>query len=150
MAKEKKIVVNPPAQLERRDSDVALSTEQLLRISLFARLKKKPKPEESPGTLILRRFRKGEVIARQGEAGWTAFYALTGEDVLALAEPLLEAAQKAGGRGAVEAEIERLRRRGPAAAEDPARAVVTVHIALARPPEPGAGGWLSRLGLGFL
>ena len=82
MAKEKKIVVNPPAELERRDSDVALSTEQLLGISLFARLKKKPKPEESPGTLILRRFRKGEVIARQGEAGWTAFYALTGEDVL--------------------------------------------------------------------
>src|SRR5215475_9503192 len=84
MANERKLVLNPPADLEPRVHDVSLPPDRFLRISLFARLKKKPNLERFPGTLILRRYRRGEVIFRQGEAGWTAFYALTGDDLLAL------------------------------------------------------------------
>ena len=37
---------------------------------------------------MVRRFHKGEVVCRQGEPGWTAFYILTSEDVLKLLEAL--------------------------------------------------------------
>jgi hypothetical protein len=88
MAKEKKIVMNPPAELPPRDDDVPLRLERYLQISLFARLKSKPSVEKFPGTLCLRRFHQGEVICRQGEAGWSAFYPLTGADVEALRDEL--------------------------------------------------------------
>src|SRR4051794_39748135 len=108
MAKERKIVLYPPVELEKREGDITLPSSEVLKISLFARMKKKLKLEEYPGTFALRRFRQGEVICRQGEAGWTAFYALTGEDVVALADPLLQVAEKEGTRATMEAEIERL------------------------------------------
>ncbi len=139
MAKERKLVLKPPAHLEERDSDIPLTTNEALRLSLFARLKKKLKLEESPGTLILRRFRKDEVICRQGEAGWTAFYALTAADVAALEGPIRATARE---KQAAEAEVADCRRRAEEKA--PPLDVVTVHIALARPREAG-GGVLSRL-----
>jgi CRP-like cAMP-binding protein len=74
----------PRAELEPRDSDVQLTDEQILKISLFARLKRKPSLDKFPGALVLRRYRKGEAVFRQGEAGWTAFYILTSEDLLAI------------------------------------------------------------------
>ena len=37
---------------------------------------------------MLRRFKKGDVICRQGEAGWTAFYVLTTEDAFELCQTL--------------------------------------------------------------
>src|SRR5438876_12330325 len=74
----------PRAELEPRDSDVKVTDEQFLKISLFARLKRKPSLDKFPGAMVLRRYRKGEVIFRQGEAGWTAFYILTSEDLLAI------------------------------------------------------------------
>src|SRR5262249_57566001 len=84
MGKPRKLTLNPPADLEPRAGDVALPPDRFLGISLFARLKKKPNVERFPGTLVLRRYQRGEVICRQGEAGWTAFYALTGDDLLTL------------------------------------------------------------------
>src|SRR5436853_3013312 len=74
----------PKAELERRDSDIPLTDEQINKIGLFAKLKRKPSLDKYPGAISLRRFRKGEVLFRQGEAGWTAFYILTSEDLLAL------------------------------------------------------------------
>jgi len=74
----------PKAELERRSSDVRLTDEQFLKIGLFAQLKRKPSLDKFPGAMVLRRYRKGEVIFRQGEAGWTAFYTLTSEDLLAI------------------------------------------------------------------
>src|SRR6266404_757782 len=74
----------PKAELERRASDVTMTDEQFLKIGLFAQLKRKPSLDKFPGAMVLRRFRKGEVIFRQGEAGWTAFYTLTSEDLLAI------------------------------------------------------------------
>src|SRR5271165_2109056 len=84
MAKERKLVLNPPAELQARSGDVPLPFDRFLGFSLFAQLKKKPNVERFPGTLILRHYQPGEVICRQGEAGWTAFYPLTAADVLAL------------------------------------------------------------------
>src|SRR5712692_4718289 len=74
----------PKAELEARDSDVKLTDEQFLKIGLFAKLKRKPSLDKFPGAMVLRRYRKGEVIFRQGEAGWTGFYILTSEDLLAI------------------------------------------------------------------
>src|SRR6516165_899492 len=74
----------PKAELQPRDSDVKLTDEQFLKIGLFAKLKRKPSLDKFPGAMVLRRYRQGEVIFRQGEAGWTAFYTLTSEDLLAI------------------------------------------------------------------
>src|SRR5690242_16617883 len=80
----KQVVVNPEARLEAHPSDVAVSDKQVLELSLFAKLKRKTCLEKFPGAWIDRKYKKGEVIFRQGEAGWTAFYPLTTEDMLAL------------------------------------------------------------------
>src|SRR5438094_9926511 len=74
----------PKAELEPRASDVQLTDDQFLKIGLFTQLKRKPSLDKFPGAMVLRRYRKGEVIFRQGEAGWTAFYSLTSEDLLAI------------------------------------------------------------------
>ena len=81
----------PRAELESRDSDVRLTDDEFLQLSLFAQLKRKPSLDKFPGAMVLRHYRKGELIFRQGEGGWTAFYILTSEDAL----QLLEAAPKA-------------------------------------------------------
>lgn len=135
MAKEKKIVMNPPAELPPRAGDVPLPLDRYLQISLFARLKKRPSVEKFPGTLSLRRFRQGEVICRQGEAGWSAFYPLTGADVAALSDCL--PAVPAG--DAREPTV-------PAGATAPQQEVAMVYLTLPRPARPGREGLLARLG----
>ncbi len=89
MAPERNLVLNPPVHLEDRDIDIPLSGEQLARISLFSKVKRKPKFEETPGAIRLRRIRRGEVLFRQGEAGWTAMYILTAGDLATLGPELL-------------------------------------------------------------
>src|ERR1700733_5173473 len=83
--------VMPEAQLEARASDIKVTDELLLQISLFAQLKRKPSLDKFPGSLVLRRYKKGDVICRQGDAGWTAFYILTAEDVFELFRALAQA-----------------------------------------------------------
>ena len=78
------LVVNPPPTITAQAGDEVLTPTQLEKLSLFAQLGKKPSFAKLPGTTVLRRFRKGDVIVRQGAAGWTAFYILKGEDVLQL------------------------------------------------------------------
>jgi Fe-S-cluster-containing hydrogenase component 2/CRP-like cAMP-binding protein len=104
---ERKLILNPPAELQARPGDVPLPPGVFLGLSLFARLRKKPNLERFPGTLILRRYQRGEVICRQGEAGWTAFYSLTSDDLLALRQELVAAAPKHE-RPTLEAELSRL------------------------------------------
>ena len=89
MALERNLVLNPPVHLEDRDSDMPLSGEQLARISLFSKVKRKPKFEETPGAIRLRRIHRGEVLFRQGEAGWTAMYILTAADLAILGPEFL-------------------------------------------------------------
>ncbi len=49
----------------------------------------KPGPENFPGSMILRRARKGRVLCRQGEEGATAFQILSREDALKVLRALL-------------------------------------------------------------
>src|SRR4051794_29318794 len=77
-------LINPEARLEARESDVRLSNEQFLQLSLFSNAKRKPSLDKFPGAWVLRHFKEGDVVYRQGEAGWTAFYILTSQDVLGL------------------------------------------------------------------
>src|SRR6516162_9134281 len=101
----------PRAQLEPRDGDVQLSEDEFLQLSLFAQLKRKPSLDKFPGALILRHYRKGELIFRQGEAGWTALYILTSEDVLNLRKRQLEAGLPEGERKPIEVETTMLQQR---------------------------------------
>jgi hypothetical protein len=128
MGKEKRVVVNPPARLDRHAGDLELPLDRYLQLSFFGRLKKKPNLEKFPETLRLRHYRKGEVICRQGEAGWTAFYVLAPEDVAGLSKDGLIAPQQ----DAVPASGEQAH-------------VATVHLALARSVEQGPRGLLGRL-----
>jgi Fe-S-cluster-containing dehydrogenase component/CRP-like cAMP-binding protein len=67
--------------------DEVLSVEQLEQISLFQNLAEQPELGEFPGTVVLRRYRKGDVICRLGDPGWTAFYILTAKDLRELRQP---------------------------------------------------------------
>jgi CRP-like cAMP-binding protein/Fe-S-cluster-containing hydrogenase component 2 len=94
MGKQKELM--PSADLLPQASDVELSAEQMGKLSLFAGLKGKTDLEKFPGTLRVRHYFSGDAICRQGEAGWTAFYILTGEDVQNVIEPQLVAAPRKG------------------------------------------------------
>src|SRR5215469_220562 len=74
--------INPPVTLEPRDSDVLMPEDLFVRLPPFSRLKRVPSLHKFPGSLRLRRFRKGDVICRQGDAGWTAFAIPTTQDLI--------------------------------------------------------------------
>src|SRR5437773_1723710 len=101
----KQIEVNPEARLESRPSDVRMSLEQYLQISLFDQLKNKIKENKWPGAMVVRRYRKGEVVCRQGEPGWTAFYILTSEDMYKLELSQLQTASSTAERNEIQSEI---------------------------------------------
>mgnify|MGYP001618432002 CR=1 FL=1 len=64
-----------------------LTAEQLLQYTLFADLPKAT-PEKYPGAVVLRKFKKGEIICREGDYGSTAFYILQGRVEVYLATPM--------------------------------------------------------------
>jgi CRP-like cAMP-binding protein/Fe-S-cluster-containing hydrogenase component 2 len=84
-ARKKDTAVKPPAKLEPHPGDFDLPPSLYLECGVFKRLKMKPSTDKFPGTLLLRKYRAGEALCRQGDPGWTAFAILTAEDVLALA-----------------------------------------------------------------
>lgn len=98
------------AELEPRPGDEHLSPEALLRISIFEGVKAAAF-ERPPRGVVLRKFSAGETVCRQGEAGWTAFYILKTEDLLALRGGDLSATPGAqdGARVASPAELTALR-----------------------------------------
>src|SRR5205823_5679894 len=126
----------PRAELEPRMSDVRLTDEQFGKLSLFAQLKRKPTLEKFPGAMVLRHYRKGEMIFRQGESGWTAFYILTSEDMLSLREAQLEAATRESEKKSLQYEVEVLKQRVArlkgVPADDELRTAATVYLAVAR------------------
>ena len=73
------------ARLELRPGDVELSPEQLLKISTFAGMSA-GFLKKNRGAIVLRRYAKDEIVCRQGDAGWSAFYILKSEDLLAIRE----------------------------------------------------------------
>jgi Fe-S-cluster-containing dehydrogenase component/CRP-like cAMP-binding protein len=88
------VVVNPQAGLPARDGDEQVTPRQLEQLSLCATLKQKPTFAKFPGSVVLRRYRQGETIVRLGDAGWTAFYVLTTEDMLTLRQAELKTAEE--------------------------------------------------------
>jgi CRP-like cAMP-binding protein/Fe-S-cluster-containing hydrogenase component 2 len=130
----KQLVVNPPVELERRATDVELTAGQFLKMSLFSQMKQKPTFDRFPGAVRLRRYAAGEVICRQGEAGFTAFYLPTTEDALALRRDGPEAAD-------LEARLVQIQGQGT---ESDARRAATAYLAIARPAARPAGP-LTRL-----
>src|SRR5262245_39073098 len=87
-------IVHPKAGLEEREGDIHLLPRQYLKLSLFGQLRKAPDLDKFPGAVVVRRYRRKEELFRQGEPGWTAFYILTGEDVVTLRQLQLETARK--------------------------------------------------------
>src|SRR5438132_7446389 len=78
------IVFKPPAPPRPSPGDEELTIPQVEQISLFKELSSAPKLQSLPGTVILRHYAEGEVICRQGEPGWTAYYILKTEDLAEL------------------------------------------------------------------
>ena len=127
------VVKNPRAGLERRDSDLILPSKLYLKLSLFAQLKKSPTLDKFPGAVVVRRYRKGEELFRQGEPGWTAFYIFTADDALALRQAQLAAVTRDGERNSLQREIARLEEeralRSGLPDDHPLRKTATVHMA---------------------
>src|SRR5712691_8945661 len=94
----------PPAVLEPRPGDEALTIEELRHLSVFANLSKPPDLEQFPGAVLLRRYCQGNAICRQNDAGWTAFYILTKQDLLELcnSQRAVVSSKGEGARGLVE------------------------------------------------
>ncbi|HVR83572.1 MAG TPA: cyclic nucleotide-binding domain-containing protein [Planctomycetota bacterium] len=66
-----------------------LSAEQLLTYPPFTDIPAATL-EKYPGAVVLRKFKKGEIICREGEYGSTAFYLLQGKVEVFLATPLAQ------------------------------------------------------------
>src|SRR5947209_17049117 len=125
----------PPARLEAGLSDVQYTDELLAKLSLFAQLKRKPTLDKFPGTLVIRRYRPGDVVIRQGEPGWTAFYILTFEDVLELRRSQLQSAPEGPQKQLLQAKLAELAAslaQGKDKEREPARDVATVYLTVAR------------------
>lgn len=140
--------VMPRAALEPRPSDVRMTDERYQSISLFKQLKAKVNLEKFPGTVVVRRFRKGEVICRQGEAGWTAFYILTTEDMYELGFSQLRTAANREEKEEIQAEVTMISNRlsllRTGGNELKLRTVAMVHLNVARPNVEPRRGFLSR------
>lgn len=66
---------------------IPLTADQLLTYAPFAEVQK-ASLEKYPGAVVLRKFKKGEIICREGEYGSTAFYILKGRVEVYLATPM--------------------------------------------------------------
>src|ERR1051325_10213743 len=97
-------VIKPPARLEplnaseRRVSDAHIGNEQeityeqLKTISIFKDVKyERVDLRALPGTIVLRRFTRGEDICVEDDPGYTAFYLLTAKEIAELKLPELPA-----------------------------------------------------------
>jgi Fe-S-cluster-containing hydrogenase component 2/CRP-like cAMP-binding protein len=149
---EKIIEIHPEARLDRRENDLEIPLDRLdlyAKLSLFAGKEKDVRYfEKFPGTAMVRRYRRGEVVCRQGESGWTAFYILTSEDMLRLLEEF--PADRVAGRERTRLEEEKaaLRRiiaEPPPAADGAPRGAASVYLTLGRTPPEKRPGWLPRL-----
>lgn len=95
------VMAFPPPELPPlRPGDELLTADELRVLSLFntehfEKAKNQPTFEKFPGTIALRSWRAGDVVCTQGEAGMSAFYILTTEDVIALRQAQLAAAERA-------------------------------------------------------
>jgi hypothetical protein len=128
---------NPNAELAPQATDIEVSDDQVLQLSLLAPLKSELKTflRKNPGSYVLRQYQPGQApVFIQGEPGWTAFYVLTTEDLLVLKKSQLAAATEANSQQRLRREIAdleaRLRRLGPLDADHPERTVAMAKVAV--------------------
>jgi CRP-like cAMP-binding protein len=161
-------VVNPESDLEDRLGDEELTAEELAQLELFRGLKKPPSFKKFPGSTVMRHYRKGDVICRQGDAGATAFYILTSEDVLQVKQRQLQKARefremaqqgevKASNADQLESWLRELevvvaryekRVKGPSDSGSgvrSARQAATAYLVVDLAPKPSRGGFLQKL-----
>ncbi|MCH8047263.1 MAG: 4Fe-4S binding protein [Planctomycetes bacterium] len=140
-------VVKPEAELVPGPDDERLSDAQLKTLGLFQKLKKAPSGEKFRGSIVLRRFRQGTAVCRQGQPGSSAFYILTSHDVLALRKHQMEAADSAERRETLAAEVAELEQ--VAAKQDAAagpRRVATALLLAGQAVQPRPRGVWERIG----
>jgi len=75
-----------------------LSAEELHRMPVFAGVSG-TFLELNRGAIVKRRFRKGEVVCREGEFGSTAFFIVEGKAQVAIASPIAHVKTEGGARG---------------------------------------------------
>src|SRR4051812_26929794 len=131
----------PPASLEPGDSDIPLLPDQFKELGFFAQLKKAPDLRKYPGALILRFFRKGDVICRQGESGWSAFSILSDLDALKVLQLYRTSGATPEKQGNLDREIARLQ--GQQAAGD--QEAASVFLAIPRRQKARKKGVVERL-----
>lgn len=93
------VVTNLPADFAEVSADLAegdelLKAAELSAVSLFRSLRKTPSFEKFPGTVVLRKCQPGRVMCTQGQAGATAFYILTPDDLDAIRRVRTDQAQR--------------------------------------------------------
>jgi len=127
------VIKNPTADLI---GDVPLPDKQMALLSLFAQLKRKVSLDKFPGYAVVRRFSEGDVICRQGEAGWTAYYILSPDDTVAVLQYQLDHTDDAYECNRVGAELAAFRQRAEQRRKAPddleAKHMATVYLAIAR------------------
>jgi CRP-like cAMP-binding protein/Fe-S-cluster-containing hydrogenase component 2 len=144
------VVVNPQADLTAQRGDEKLPGDLLAKLELFSALKKPPSFDKFPNSVVLRHYRPGDVICRQGDAGASAYYILTSADLLALRRAQVTQLPEKD-RPAAEAKLAPLARQAEAVKdvppEDALRQRATVHLLLAEnKPKPARGVWGSLFG----
>src|ERR1700722_18341430 len=92
--------MRPPADLKPRAQDFTLDVDALKALPHFKLVegekqaqdlnKKLEKVEDLPGIAVLRSYQKGEVICRENEPGFTAYYIMTARDLAALSTTIRE------------------------------------------------------------
>jgi CRP-like cAMP-binding protein/Fe-S-cluster-containing hydrogenase component 2 len=88
----------PPASKAIAEVQLAhgepITVDQLIAYKPFAEVPK-ASLEKYPGAVVLRKFKKGDIICREGEYGSTAFYILKGKVQIYLATPMAHLKSKA-------------------------------------------------------
>lgn len=85
----------PVDYFEVGPQDEQLTSIELESLSLLEGLKKVPSFYKFPGSTVLRKCVPGQIMCRQGEAGASAFYILSSQDVAGLRRRQLAFAEKA-------------------------------------------------------
>lgn len=90
----------PTARLSPRPGDIEITAEQLRRTPLLAgaprTVDRRLRSLMGRGSTVVRHYKPGEIIVRQGEPGWTAFYMVREADARSLDLPPLHSRDDAG------------------------------------------------------
>jgi len=141
------------SKLPERPGDEELTAAQLEKLQIFAQMKRRPNFGAKADSIVLRRFSAVDpdqaAICRQGEAGYTAFYILTTEDLLELRRGQWEEAKaqpNAPRLAWLEREVQSLEQRAARLAEksgvnDRVAALASLSIGQSSAVAPPSGWW---------